>query len=135
MAEHRHKQVKVSYDNLIVEVDEGLAPLLTVIWKHGIDTCLSCEENFPGIAWIMFDTAYDAEKFLNLVFVRNRKKPFWETMDGRITECGKDNWEYSVCVDNLSSKNPPFFIISISIRFPITDIPLIMKRLNRHEVR
>ena len=99
-----HKQVEISHNGVTTKVDEGLAPLLLAIWEKGIDTCLSCQENFPGIAWIMFTTAFDAERFLNLVFVYNRKKPFWET-------------------------------ISVSIRFPITDIPLIMKRLKRHEIR
>src|SRR5262245_35438023 len=62
-----HKQVRIRWKHQQAEVDEGLAPLILEIWKHGIDTIMSCQENQPGIAWIDFASAKDAERFLTLV--------------------------------------------------------------------
>lgn len=61
-----HKQTSVFYPayRRFIEVDAGIAPLLLVLWDAEILTCNSCEENKPGIVWIEFYSASDAEKLL-----------------------------------------------------------------------
>ncbi len=61
-----HKQAKVFCPECqeLIEVDEGIAPLLSIIWDAGMITCNSCEENEPGIMWIEFFSMMDVEKFL-----------------------------------------------------------------------
>lgn len=51
-----------------VEVDEKLAPFLTMLWKHSIDTMMSCQDNPEGSGriWINFLTVADAKRFLSL---------------------------------------------------------------------
>src|SRR5262249_6077338 len=56
----RHRQVWVEWDGYGADVDEELAPLILALWKKGIVTCNSCQENRPGIAWVEFLTARDA---------------------------------------------------------------------------
>jgi transposase len=61
-----HAQTKVffpAYQDFI-EVDVGIASLLTTIWDAGIMTCNSCEESEPGIMWIEFYSMRDVERFL-----------------------------------------------------------------------
>jgi len=62
-----HKQVKVHHPILDteIEVDEGLANLLPEIWKAGISTLTSCQENEPDWAYICFQTNQDACRFVN----------------------------------------------------------------------
>ena len=153
----QHKQVPVEWRGRRAEVDEEMAPLILALWRAGIATRLSCQENQPGIAWIAFATPEDARKFLNRVAVYPDPAdlregdgrtyvgnvPFWETLYGRITGCGDEgNWDYRVWVDDFGVSEelvgdelgtthvgPADFEFNVSIRFPRTDMPLILERL------
>src|SRR5262249_44089247 len=89
-----HKQVTVRWKGMEAEVDEELAPLILTLWKNGIVTTNSCQENRPGIAWIEFLTPEDARLFLNKVVEYPTKEevdgPFWETLYGRIVGYGSE---------------------------------------------
>src|SRR5262245_12701217 len=62
-----HKQVPIQWGIRRAEVDEGLAPLILALWRAGIDTVNSCQENRPGVVWVEFASTFDAERFLSLV--------------------------------------------------------------------
>jgi hypothetical protein len=47
-----HKQVKIRLGSRAAEVDEGIADLILALWEAGIGTIMSCQENYPGVAWI-----------------------------------------------------------------------------------
>jgi hypothetical protein len=50
-----------------ISVDTGLAPLLQNMWKTGIETRMSCENNVPkNYLWLHFD-AENAQKFVQHV--------------------------------------------------------------------
>jgi hypothetical protein len=153
----RHKQVPIAWKGRYAEVDEELAPVILSLWKAGIDTCNSCQDNFPGIAWVEFPTMLDAKRFLDLVAVYPDERdmravngrlyvgdvPFWETLYGRITGWGNDDdWRYDVNVHNGSVDEhivndevvqtcfgPSDFEFFVSVRFPRTDLPLILELL------
>ena len=92
-----HKQVRVKYRGKFIKVDEGIAPLLKAIWKLGIETTLSCQENRDGIAWIEFATAEDAKAFIDIVSHRHDSDP--HSLYNRIA----GEW----CDDD--AKEPPLF--------------------------
>jgi hypothetical protein len=153
----RHKQVEVEWRGMRAEIDEELAPLILALWKAGIVTLNSCQENFPGIAWIQFLSANDAEKFLNRVAAYPREEdlhlvngrsyvgdvPFWETLYGRVARFGSEgDWHYALylfdrgvkeeIVDDVVVRTclgPSNFTFCVSVRFPRTDIPLILECL------
>ncbi len=157
---HTHKQVKVQMPSRwggdVIKVDEGMVELLSAIWRHDILTLLSCQENRPGVAWIMFATPQDAASFMNIVlhFYGDAKKP-WKTLYGRAMEynCGYDritkDWEYSISPHNRGVQETVNdedevitryrgyndFDFEVSIRFPVSDIPIIIRRLNKASVR
>jgi hypothetical protein len=129
-------------------VDEGLAPLILALWRADIDTVNSCQENRPGVVWVEFALTFDAERFLSLVACYPsdddlRDTPFWETLYGRITGCGSDqDWEYDAhvmdwgvekeLVDDevvVTNVGPADFGFSVSIRFPVADLPAVLKRV------
>lgn len=142
-----HKQVAIQWGDLRAEVDYKIAPLILALWKLGIHTVNSCQENRPRTAWIEFLTTDDAKQFLGIVAVypdeEDEKEPFWETLYGRITQCGSANdWEYHLHPFNWNVHEeivsdevietcigPSDFEFSVSIRFPKKDIPLLVKLL------
>src|SRR5262245_30555937 len=88
-----HRQVPVAWQGREEEVDEELAPLLLALWKAGIDTCNSCQENRPGVVWIEFPTSLDAQAFLNLV-AQYPSEDEAGTLYGRIMwYAGDQDWE------------------------------------------
>lgn len=50
----RHPQQLVSYEGTDIEVDEGIACLLQLLWKEKIKTYNSCQDNM-GMIWINMD--------------------------------------------------------------------------------
>lgn len=153
----QHKQVPIEWRGRRAEVDEEMAPLIRALWRAGISTTLSCQENRPGVAWIAFATPEDARRFLNRVAVYPDAAdlreaggrtsvgnvPFRETLYGRITGCDSEgDWEYGVFVDDYgvaeelvgnesvtTHVGPADFEFGVSIRFPRSDMPLILERL------
>ncbi len=128
---YQHKQVKVKYGDRFITVDEKIKPLLEALWDRGIDTLNSCQENRPGVAWIEFMTAADAEEFLNLAHELGD-----EDMKLRIEMGGwGDDWEYDAIPDLFDEMG---FHIAISVRFPVYDMEYLTKKLTRkgidHEV-
>ena len=146
----QHKTVLVKWDGFEAWVDRGIAPLIEEIWKAGIFTLLSCEENRPGIMWIEFASAIEAEAFLNIVAryeedidsLYNRIRQGWSHIDGEI----QGAWEYAINPldysveqrilddDSIeeSCSGPSEFIFSMGIRFPKEDYPTILQRMKEH---
>lgn len=133
-----HKQVRVKYlDGSFIKVDVKMAPLLKELWKRNIATSLSCQENFPGIAWISFPNSVEAEKFAGVVYNLGD-----ETLQEQVEE-----WEYKA---NLRDWNEtlipsgdtfevvktgfPCYIFSISVRFPVRFIKRLADRLRKASV-
>ena len=58
----KHKQVKIwnPLRKERISVDEGIFPLLRVMWDIGIDTVLSCQEDILGAIWKQFGEPDDA---------------------------------------------------------------------------
>ncbi len=148
----RHNQQLISWGGQEAEVDEELAPLILGLWKRGIVTVNSCQENQPGIAWIEFLTAEDAAVFLNLVAqyaegadtLYNRINHRWDSIDEN-KPFSAPFWKYDVhpfdagIVEELIDEGTLSeehlgvneFYFSVSIRFPRTDLPRILERVIR----
>jgi hypothetical protein len=130
----------------MVKVDEGIAPLLKAIWGSGIITCNSCQENKPGIVWIEFLAAGDAEAFL--IRVLSGLDP--------INSPGADNWLYSRIMGancgwqytahphdvreyidekkgtmELNASESCGIELSISVRFPVGDYERLLDLVSR----
>jgi hypothetical protein len=142
----RHKQVEIRWGDGRAEVDEKLAPLILALWKAGINTSYSCQGNM-GMAYIQFPTAWDAQKFLNLVAVYPAEDvPFAKTLYGRIVGCwSRHNWQYdlrpnneSVFVDdkgNAFVADPADFEFRVGVRFPPKDIPVVLEQIRQRRAR
>lgn len=143
-----HKQIAI-YDpssNLAIEVDEGIATLLKVIWDFGIKTCNSCQENKPGTIWIEFISTEDVEAFLTRVMlgldpVNSPDADDW--LYSRIMGAN-GGWQYTAhphdareYIDEekgtveLNASEPCGIALSISIRFPVGDYERLLDLVGR----
>lgn len=146
MAEHKQTEILDPASNRMIEVDEGIAPLLLAIWNCGIVTCNSCQENKPGVIWIEFLAAEDAERFLTCVVsgLDPINRPEADNyLYSRITGAD-DGWKYTAhphdvreyideengCLE-LNASQSCAIALSVSIRFPVGDYEKLRDILGR----
>jgi hypothetical protein len=134
-------------------IDEDMASLIGELWKAGIVTVTSCEENRPGIAWIQFATAEDAACFLDIV-VRYEEgdDTLYNWVTGRWARehpPAASRWGYALLPEDLAlhaevdeddsvdewHDGVPEFVFSVSVRFPRTDLGIVLERMMQHNAR
>lgn len=146
-----HEQAKVFYPGYeeVIEVDTGIAPLLLALWDAGVMTCNSCQENEPGVMWIEFYSAEDAENFITLLMVALRdqivRRPEGDDWlylrilgeDGEEREPWRYEVHPNVCREHLNSDAFDLDIsalsaiaFTVSIRFPAADYPKVLELLS-----
>lgn len=138
----KHKQVRIKDGDFEADIDEELAPLIRELWEANLATVLSCQENRPGIVWIMFLTAGDLSEFLGIVA---EYQPECESLYRRIladTDV-EGCWEYDFSPvddalhdgrDGIADwhEGTPDFYFHASVRFPRTDLPILLDRMVQH---
>lgn len=109
-----------------VDIDKNISELIEYIWLNGISTTLSCENNAPeNYIWIEFETFFDLEMFLEIVFkdfnsgdnFYDRGFPGWGINEG---------WYYEI---NATKNKKHKVSIDISVRFPRKDHNIILEKL------
>jgi hypothetical protein len=104
----KHPTVKVSRGE--VDIDVKLAPLIRLLWAHGLDTCQCCQEERPGLACIEFPGTAEVCEFL---FVAQRPyKVELETWDEG--EGGEQ------CI-----------VVRLLVFFPAKDIPTLVRAFTK----
>lgn len=144
----KHPQVHIEWGDQAAEVDEGIAPLILELWKAGIDTMMSCQDN-DGRLWIEFPDTADAARFLDVVAdydedvesIYNRATGEWEPDDWEAFRAERA-WHYSTSpidygVDQIAFGDDQAFAdlghrdfgFTLSVRFPLSDYPTVAARL------
>jgi hypothetical protein len=101
-----HKTVDVKIGAHTVPIDEVIAPLIALLNRRRMVTLQSCQEGWPGLAYIEFASTDDVEEFLNVAQRHYRVEA--ETWDE-----GED--------DTLSIR------VRLLVIFPKADIPMLIK--------
>ena len=140
MTEHKQTAIHDHASDTMIEVDERIAPLLEAIWDCGIITCNSCQENKPGIIWIEFLAAEDAEALLARIVSGLDPINYPEANNWLYSRIMGSNggWQYAghphdarEYIDQESGTvelNPSQacgLTLSISIRFPVSDYEIL----------
>lgn len=151
MEKEEHK--KVSLFNPFLEnhldIDKNIAELIECLWKLDIKTTNSCENNVPvDYVWIKFFSGVDAETFLEIIgkHIYKDKADKYEDDDlyqriKRSTNERPNQWLYScelvdysesIINDDVVMDNEfGGFFISISVRFPQKDYPVVLNALKQ----
>jgi hypothetical protein len=137
-----HPQVHIKVDVMEADVDEELAPLITEMWKAGIETVMSCQQHdTPEFAksgmptswvWLYMYAPY-AETFCSTV--AGEYEDDKESMYQRVVaeKDSKRNWWYDGHPTNMGEKGGPAEIMfDVSVRFPREDLPEVLRRMQAH---
>jgi hypothetical protein len=140
-ATRRHAAVVVEVGDLKEEIDEMIAPLIRELWIAGINTVLSCQEEYRETAWIEFGFVSDLEEFLNIVATY---EVGGHTLYSRIAGCSCSHaavkaWAYSLTPidfgDDANENRPVEFGCTAHVYIPHQDIPILVERLAAHNRR
>ena len=138
-----HKQIHLSGYGQEADVDEGIAPLVLELWRCGIPTVVSCQEGARGYVWLQFLFPSLASFFMSVVAGYDPEPGSLYQRALGYSE-GPGNWASSAePVDlNLIEKydgrddtveqshaGEPYFLFAISVGFPPSDLPAVMKAL------
>lgn len=145
----RHKTVDLLYKGrYLIPIDENIAPLIKEIWKSGINTCNSCENNKLDHVWIEFASMSDFDKFIQIVFTKrdfsNKEfRDFIFRLENHHSAAQADRWWIELlfddnCYDPILEATRGICThveISVSVRFPQTDYQHIYDRFVEHNTR
>jgi hypothetical protein len=142
-----HPQVHIKVDDIEADVDVELAPLITEMWKAGIDTMMSCQQhdtpelekygNPTSWVWLDFATAEDAETFLTRVAGDYDPDPesMFQRIAGEPDKGSKRDWWYEChAMDSRDEKDPGggCVMFDVSVRFPRDELPEVFQRMKAH---
>lgn len=129
---HTTKLVKTKHGNF--HADKGIAKLLEKIWEHNLRTEMSCENNMncsstgdrPYVQ-IVFETAADAEKFIDIVVSTNvvtseMQDTKSDNLYNRILGRGEtENSAWCICLYQVYQHESKKMAIPLEISFPHCD--------------
>lgn len=135
------------FDGELVQVDKGIAPLVSALWQLELIICNTCENNPGGMIWIEFGHPDDAKYFLTIVARAAQAKPKIEDeillrMFDYFThpKTKRPDWESSAHHYDGANTKAPYGTapaeawLDISIRFPQQDYKFVLKAIQK-EVR
>ena len=139
MSDDTHPQVHLVAGEFEADVDEGLAPILRLLWEAKVETMSGCQnagesladlpETEPHMAAYVEarkDTAYidfflgGVEGFLTLVAAGHPSEEMWYRMTHW---CAPNAWTNTFLV---ADDDGIFDALGVQISFPISDIPEIL---------
>lgn len=138
--ETEHPQVWIEYEQMSADVDEGIADLILEMWRAGIDTIMSCQDNPPGRVWLDLPVS-DVVDFLEIAAgdydtdvesIFNRSV-CWEDADDWRQFRAQRAWQYKAIPGCYSGPGEvPLITVDISIRFPHSDYEEVLRRFRSH---
>lgn len=136
-----------------VEIDEALAPLIEVLWRSGFTTHTCCQDRGEAVATLLGGyphLAAEAQRYAGCASVEFPIDDGLAVLDAlansgprdafyvRMTHWAAPNaWDISTRPDDQATDDESlpsaFDLWAMSISFPRSDLPEIMRRLEAHE--
>ena len=149
----QHPQTFIEHRGFAAEVDEEIAPLILEMWRAGIPTMLSCQDNggdgAGGRIWIALP-AGAAEFFLTIAageysddidslynrVVRGFVPEAWEEFrERRAWHYDSTAMDVSLDLDSdgdVTLTGPTEVMLAAHVRFPRGDLDEVLKRMRAH---
>jgi hypothetical protein len=133
-----HATYHIRYGDQEADVDRAIVWLILEIWRAGLHTVNSCEDNQPsGYVWVQFPVADDANAFIQAVI---HPAPSDDDLNTRaLAEHDlRGNWLYHVMPLGLNLDGEPgdaplfepaLVTLAVSVRFPRGDLDEVVRRL------
>jgi hypothetical protein len=136
-----HRTVPVEHAGLAAEIDTAIAPLVLEVWRAGLRTVNSCQDNPRGYVWLEFESLGDATRFLDLAVepagvgsegVTDLYHRAFREGPGAFWPLSRRLWLYKVLPRNIGQAGTVQADFLLSVRFPQTDLPALLDRLRAH---
>lgn len=138
-----HPQAEVAIDGRTVEVDEALAPLIESLWRHGIATVYSCQEEDPPPGGWRDESADprfqivlpDVEELRSLIEMLASNHELFSSAH-RLNDAPR--WEYGLSVQpdgaRLDTWPDPAVRLQVAVYIPLRQLDPLLAALNAHDL-
>jgi hypothetical protein len=136
-----HRTVPIEHDGVAAEIDMAIAPLVLEVWRAGLRTVNSCQDNPSGFVWLEFESLGDATRFLDIAVQPAGAVPddlhdlyhrAFREGPGAFWPLSRRLWLYKVLPRNTGQPDLVQADFLLSVRFPQTDLPAVLERLRAH---
>ncbi len=138
-----HETAQISVGDRSAQIDVELAGIVESLWKLGINTRGCCQNESETLsrptsvqrAYIGFELVDDLQRFLELFDGTQMADHRWQNFEwadkvgGPVVEVPPIGWTYRINV-RRAGPNRDGIQIGASVRFPVSEIPLIESVLN-----
>ncbi len=132
-----HPTLNVLLGDRIVPIDVKLGGIIESLWRLGITTRGCCQNESETLSrpvsvqrgYIGFELVDDLQRFLELLSGTELADHRWQNFEwadavgGEVVEVPPIGWTYKINVRRPGPKRPAIEI-GASVRFPVSDIPL-----------
>lgn len=148
--DQKHNTVRVVYGDQQADIDEAITSLIFEMWRAGIRTFQSCQDNPPGWVWLQFDDTAELQKFLGIVGDDDQPGDLLNhrMRSGYGLKGGFEQWDFRLVVndwglDEIVAENgeideirigPPDFGVLTCVHFPKRDLSTVVARLIVHNM-
>lgn len=129
MSAAKHPEILVTVDDTSAMIDRGIAPLIELLWTHGVRTSECCEGGGDEPAGIYFDDERELTRFATLV-VEGAGVALRRRMGLQLPEAKRGAWFYGI------SPYPYLYggrwrgdVFSTYVLFPKADISLVCRAI------
>lgn len=143
----KHAQTRVTTKEGAVDLDDAIVPLIRELWRAGLGTSNSCQAHeWTDLVWIEFARPEEVSKLLNIVAPMDdtpgslwQKAGRWGFGSAMHTATARPGgtWRYHVSIHEVDARDPENpsttrgLWATISVLFPLEDLPLVVSRLRR----
>ena len=144
----KHEQIPAYYFfyDQYIDIDRGIVELMCHIWRAGIRTSNSCENNVPtDYVWIQFRDTKDLKKFINITFrdIERTSGIYDRSLSEDYDPKNCDRWVYNYDLRDVVQDIEDFDIVKndhdalnlycfASVRFPKYDYSYILEQFKKH---
>lgn len=124
------KQVILKHNGVAVPMEKFIAPLISELWKAGIETDLSYEnKKYEDNVGIHFSSLKNGKKFINIVGKKADKQLLTRINPGPGIQ---DGWLYNTSVKCKPHDRSDKFTLSLLVRFPQKDFETVLKQFKSY---
>jgi hypothetical protein len=136
-----HETVTMSHCGQMIRIDRNIAPLISEIWRLGLETINSCENNVPeNYMWIEFANEASLRQLLDIVLINESGQSELYKKISDYPYSYPNAWQITIHYDTESdidvstSECSDMKVYqrelegSFSVRFPVTDYDTVLEK-------
>lgn len=129
-----HAEVPVVHpDGSTLQVDEGVADLLSAMWGAGISTINSCQDHVDGLVYVVLSDMADQQRLHSLVSLGSLAVNIMNDDVGAPDSSPEEDWRWRYRLRPVHPNGAGAWRYIVSVEFPPAHIPEVIRCLTEYK--